>query len=77
VSLKGLWWILEYFPHSYYDPVTKESRWRIPLGAPRIIPEGSVLHASVPEKLKIDQSYKPPNLPQQYSIEPMQHCNFG
>jgi uncharacterized protein (DUF2235 family) len=77
VSLKGAWKILEYFPHSYYDPVAKEKRWRIPLGAPRIIPECSVLHASVPEKLKIDPSYRPPNLPQQYCIEPMQHCNFS
>ena len=69
-SLTWRWWILEFLPHSYYDPVSKKARWRIPLGARRVIPEGSVLHASVTEKLQRDPSYMPPNLPQQYMIEP-------
>ena len=68
-SLKGAWWILELFPHSYYDPVAKKVKWRIPLGARRVIPEGSVLHQTVEEKLKVDPDYDPPNLPKTWSIE--------
>jgi uncharacterized protein (DUF2235 family) len=76
-SLTWQWWILEFFPHSYYDPVAKKAKWRIPLGAPRIIPECSVLHQTVEEKLKLDPTYKPPNLPKQWQIEPRVACNFS
>lgn len=62
-SLTFWWWLLEYLPHSYYDSVSKRVRWRIPFGARRVIPDGSLLHVSVYEKLRIDASYKPPNLP--------------
>jgi len=75
-SLTAAWWILEFFPHEYYDPVERKPKWRISLGAPRIIPEDSVLHASVTEKLKIDPEYKPPNLPRNYTIEPISACRF-
>lgn len=76
-SLTLAWWILEFLPHSYYDPVSKKKRWRIPMGARRTIPEGSVLHATVIEKLSVDAEYKPPNLPKERSIEPMRECEFG
>jgi len=75
-SLTWLWWILEFLPHSYYDSVTKKAKWHIPLGARRVIPEGSVLHETVPEKLKVDPDYKPPNLPQNSTIEPRNSCRF-
>jgi len=77
VSLKGAWWILEFFPHSYYDFATRKKKWRIPLGALRAIPEGSVLHETVAEKLKLDPDYKPPNLPKTSSIEPRNSCLFS
>jgi uncharacterized protein (DUF2235 family) len=75
-SLTGAWWILEFLPHSYYDRVKKKAGWRIPLGARRVIPEGSVLHATVNEKLREDPTYKPPNLPQTYCEEPRNPCAF-
>jgi uncharacterized protein (DUF2235 family) len=75
-SLTAAWWILEFLPHSYYDRVKKKAGWRIPLGSRRVIPEGSVLHATVKEKLREDPSYKPPNLPQTYSEEPRNPCAF-
>ncbi|HET9410152.1 MAG TPA: DUF2235 domain-containing protein [Candidatus Sulfotelmatobacter sp.] len=68
-SLTAAWWILEFFPHSYYDPVSRKPKWRIPFGARRIIPEGSVLHESVLRKLELDSSYEPPNLPVQRRVE--------
>ncbi len=76
VSLKGAWWILEFLPHSYYDFTTKKKKWSIPIGARRVIPEGSVLHETVTEKLKVDADYKPPNLPKTSSIDPRNACRF-
>lgn len=75
-SLTPPWWILEFLPHSYYDPVAKEAKWRIPLGAPRVIPEHSVLHATVLEKLEVDRDYKPKNLPKERGVEPRRECVF-
>jgi len=75
-SLTWMWWILEFLPHSYYDRVLKRVKWRIPLGAERTIPEGSVLHESVLRKLSSDPTYKPRNLPAQFSKEPTNACSF-
>jgi uncharacterized protein (DUF2235 family) len=69
-SLTWAWWILEFLPHSYYDPVAKKAKWRIPLGQRRIIPEGSVVHETVIKKLDEDSSYKPSNLLREDCVEP-------
>jgi len=76
-SLTSVWWILEFLPHSYYDPTKKKSRWRIPLGAPRFIPDGSVLHETVHQKLQVDPNYKPPNMPNNPQTEPRNPCSFS
>jgi uncharacterized protein (DUF2235 family) len=76
-SLTGAWWILEFLPHSYYDFAAGKAKWRIPLGARRVIPDGSVLHETVREKLRVDPTYKPPNLPQTSTIEPRNACRFS
>jgi uncharacterized protein (DUF2235 family) len=75
-SLKGAWWILEFLPHSYYDQGQKRVRWRIPLGAKRFIPEGSLLHETVREKLRLDPNYHPTNLPNDSGLEPRRACPF-
>ncbi len=75
-SLTLAWWILELLPHSYYDRVEKKPKWRIPLGAWRVIPEDSFLHETVKEKLNVDSDYKPPNLPKSQRIEPRNACQF-
>jgi Uncharacterized alpha/beta hydrolase domain (DUF2235) len=76
-SLTWSWWILEFLPHSYYDPALKKTRWRIPLGAKRFIPDGSVLHATVDEKRRLDPSYRPSNLPASSVTEPRNVCVFS
>ncbi len=76
-SLTFVWWLLEILPHSYYDAASKTVKWRIPLGARRTIPDGSVLHETVNEKLHIDASYRPPNLPASSREEPRSACQFG
>jgi uncharacterized protein (DUF2235 family) len=76
-SLTWGWWILEFFPHSYYDPVLKKAKWRIPFGSKRLIPEGSVLHATVAEKRALDPTYRPSNLPASFGTEPRNACEFS
>jgi uncharacterized protein (DUF2235 family) len=70
-SLKGAWWILEIFPHSYFDSVEKRKRWRIPMGAPRTIPPDSVFHESVWKKISTDLNYRPKNLPPDFLTNPV------
>jgi len=75
-SLTALWWLLEFLPHSYYDPVAHKARWRIPLGSPRAIPAGSILHATVAERMRCDPQYRPKNLPAQAGQESTNRCRF-
>jgi uncharacterized protein (DUF2235 family) len=76
-SLKRGWWLLEFLPHRYYDAISRKVRWRIPLGARRFIPPGSVLHETVSEKLHDDPNYQPTNLPEKASVEPRNACVFS
>jgi uncharacterized protein (DUF2235 family) len=75
-SLTPLWWLVEFLPHSYYDPILKRPKWRIPLGSSRVIPGDALVHATVKEKLQNDPSYKPTNLPSNLSYEPRNACQF-
>jgi uncharacterized protein (DUF2235 family) len=76
-SLTFNWWLLEILPHSYYDAASKTVRWRIPFGTTRTIPDGSLLHKTVNEKLRIDPNYRPPNLPANPREEPTSACQFA
>ena len=76
-SLTFVWWLVEFLPHKYYDLAEKRAKWRVPLGARRTIPDRSVLHASVKEKIALDPAYRPKNLPQNPGPdEPAIHCDF-
>jgi uncharacterized protein (DUF2235 family) len=63
-SLTGAWWLLEVLPHRYYVMDTDEEHWRIPLGSPRTLPSGALVHSSVAERLQADliPPYQPKNL---------------
>jgi uncharacterized protein (DUF2235 family) len=77
-SLTLVWWLVEFLPHKYYDFAERQAKWRIPLGARRTIPDGSVLHTTVKEKLQLDQDYRPTNLPPApWSEEPRNSCRFA
>jgi hypothetical protein len=76
-SLTLIWWLVEFLPHQYFDFATKKVKWRIPLGARRVLPEGSVLHSTVREKLQLDENYRPKNLPPApWPEEPRNVCQF-
>jgi uncharacterized protein (DUF2235 family) len=64
-SLKGVWWILEFFPRRHWDmrlnpPAT---RWKIPLASPRYILPGALIAPSVAERMQKVPAYRPVNLP--------------
>ena len=61
-SLTAPWWIAEILPHKYYNEQTKGPKWRIPSGARREIPQNSVLHQTVLDKLNLRNGYEPENL---------------
>ena len=62
-SLKWTWWILEVFPHRYYNTdQDKKEVLRIPLGAWRRPPKVAMLHKSLMEKEGEAYKYSPPNL---------------
>lgn len=63
VSLKGAWVLAEYIPKRHWDWNAHEERWTIPNGRPRFMPEGSVLHQSVIDRMRLRSDYRPPNLP--------------
>lgn len=66
------WWMLECLPHRMYRKQEQSARWIIPLGRRRTIPEGSLIHQSVRERMNAPQcGYHPPNLPLKYEIEHM------
>jgi uncharacterized protein (DUF2235 family) len=76
-SLTLIWWVVEFLPHQYYNFAAKKAKWRIPLGARRFLPEGSVLHSTVREKLQLDKNYQPKNLPPApWPEEPRNVCQF-
>ena len=61
-SLHGIWWLLEIFPHRYYDKDDSSVRKRISLGAYRKIPTGSLVHPSVRERFETNDCYRPRNV---------------
>jgi uncharacterized protein (DUF2235 family) len=62
-SLIGWWWILEWLPNKYFDWAIMKTRWRIPRGITRMIPSDAVIHESVIQKMCLDPTYRPSNLP--------------
>lgn len=72
-SLHDWWWIPEYLPkqHEVREGEAVKKEWEISAGRPRCIPENSILHQSVIDRLNHPAvNYHPPNLPKSYRIEP-------
>ncbi|ADV83239.1 T6SS phospholipase effector Tle1-like catalytic domain-containing protein [Terriglobus saanensis] len=68
-SLQGIWWLLEFFPHRYYDKDDATAKMRIPLGAYRKIPRNSLIHPSVRERFK-HPCYQPKNITADELVDP-------
>jgi uncharacterized protein (DUF2235 family) len=61
-SLHSIWWLLELFPHRYYDKDDTKESLRTPLGMRRRIPSGSYIHHTVIERMAKHRDYAPKNL---------------
>jgi uncharacterized protein (DUF2235 family) len=67
-SLRGWWWIPELVPKQFKDPARQfVPRWILPLGRPRIIDAGALMHASVLARKVGGVGYDPPNIPTPYT----------
>jgi hypothetical protein len=84
-SLHGFWWIGEFWPKHHVNAVAVPGQGepkyvpgiRFNLGRRRVIPEGVRIHQTVFERMKQVQAYRPPNLPQQYTVEPETSCELA
>ncbi len=73
-SMEGAWFLAEWAPTYVWS--VAEKRRKLGIGAmppfgkprPRVIPENSLLHVSVKKRLLERPDYRPPNLPQAYTI---------
>jgi len=65
-SLRGLWHLAELIPKRInvrQDDGSWAKRWIIPRGHRRKLSDGAIIHPSVYERMRLDTSYRPPNLP--------------
>jgi T6SS, Phospholipase effector Tle1-like, catalytic domain len=63
-SLTGVWWLLEFIPHLYYNKDNDKEQRRVPLGLRRRqLPAGSLVHESVAKRMETAAfNYKPKNV---------------
>ena len=75
-SMNAGWRVLEVIPKKdkYKEWPKRKSMfgYYIPCSEPRLIPEGALIHQSVLDKIAQDNSYKPVNMPKQYTAVPLQ-----
>jgi uncharacterized protein (DUF2235 family) len=85
-SLHGFWWHLaELWPKSYFYPVPVPGQaaptWKrgitVNLGRARVIPNDVHIHQSVFDRMRDVPSYRPKNLPKQYSTVPENTCELA
>jgi uncharacterized protein (DUF2235 family) len=73
-SLTGAWWILEWLPKQEKYREWPERKcvlgFYLPLGEPRYIPDGAVIHQSVIDRMAKETSYRPVNMPKSYTVAP-------
>ncbi len=66
-SLRRFWWILEVFPHKYFD-YTGKRRWQVePWPHDREIPQHSLMHPEVRRRLQLSEK---PHCPPQHRYTP-------
>ena len=74
-SMKWYWRPLEFLPkagrHQDWPQRRRFLGRYIPLAEPRFIPDGSSIHTSANDRMKRVPSYKPINLPPDYTVETM------
>ena len=63
-SLEGWWWISEFLPKRIKDPAKNWTpTWIVPLGRPRTVLAGALMHASIFTRQNGLADYRPRNIP--------------
>ena len=65
-SLRGLWRIVEYIPkriNAKQPDDSYKTRWILPRGHRRSVPKSAVIHPSIRDRIRLDSTYRPSNLP--------------
>lgn len=74
-SMTAAWRALEWIPKSdkYKEWQSRSSAlgFYIPNAEPRFIPEGSFVHESVIRRMGAVDNYRPPNIPEKYTVVPL------
>jgi uncharacterized protein (DUF2235 family) len=68
-SLKGWWRIAEFIPKRHYNWRKSVEERRMNMFRRRTIPEKSLVHESVVERMNLVPGYGPLNLPNEYQVE--------
>ncbi|HKF22776.1 MAG TPA: DUF2235 domain-containing protein [Candidatus Angelobacter sp.] len=71
-SLRGFWWLLEFWPKRYWNATEECYKWHWPLGSRRFIAPGSTIHSSVIARMnaQLSSPYKPSNIPDDHKVTP-------
>lgn len=73
VSLRGAWRLLEFIPKKLrFKEWPKRRSWLgyyLPMGEPRLVPDGAIIHESVLKHRDVSDDYRPVNLPPDYATE--------
>ena len=70
-SLEGWWWIPELLPRRIKDPANNWTpTWIWPLGRPRTVLAGALMHSSIFTRQNGLPDYRPRNIPTSYTVVP-------
>ncbi|MCU1253669.1 MAG: hypothetical protein JWQ49_6698 [Edaphobacter sp.] len=67
-SLDWHWWLLQFFPQQYYDKDDEIAQWRVPIGRPRSIPDGAIIHHSVERRIRNTTESQDPYTPHNLNL---------
>ena len=65
-SLKGVWWLAEFFPKLEWDYKLKRRVPKFGFGRHRFVHDGAIIDGAALERLRGKTSYRPPNLSDQF-----------
>jgi len=68
-SLKGVWWLAEFFPKLEWDFKRKRRVPKFGLGRHRFVHDGAIIDGAVLQRLRGKANYQPPNLSGEFKTQ--------
>lgn len=75
-SLRGPWWLLEFFPKLVWNAKIRCKLPQLGLGRHRIILDNEMIHRSTLRRIKNNSAYRPPNMSAEFIESVMQLATF-